>query len=311
MRPVRLLVVLIPFIAACNEDDDLGLGVGLGSGERFTAVLNGANVRPVSVGTPATGTASITVKEPAIGSSTSSVGFTITTSQLASVTAAHSHLGGAAVATGPILVTLFTNTQDTTITSGVLVTGNFTEANIGNGVSLDSLVSLMRSGNAFVDLHSRSAVLSTVRGQIVRNGDTAPLDRFAAVSMTGVKERPIPVLTTATGSANFELQTATTVRFEVKVTSLTGARVADIHTGVADSVGPIAVTLFSTTTPTGPVTGTLANGTFTSSNIQIPGVTLDSLLQLMRLGRTYVNVHTTANTGGEIRAQIDPVTVLP
>jgi hypothetical protein len=309
MRPVRFLVVLIPLIAACSEDDDLGLGVG--SGERFTAAMNGANVRPVAVGTPATATASFSVREPAIGSSTSTVAYTISTTQLASVTAAHIHIGGAAVATGPILVTLFTNTQDTTISSGQLVSGTFTEANIGNGVSLDSLVSLMRSGNAFVDLHGRSSVLSTVRGQIVRNGETPPGDRFAAVSMTGAKERPTPVLTTASGSATFELENGNSVRYEVKVTNLTGARVVDIHTAVADSVGPIAVTLFSTTTPTGPVTGTIANGTFTSSNIQLPGVTLDSLLQLMRLGRTYVNVHTTANPGGEIRAQIDPVTVFP
>ena len=307
MRSVRFLVVLIPVLAACEEDNTFGLG----SGERFTAAMNGANVRPVSVGTTATATASITVNEPAIGSTTRTVAYTISTSQLTSVTAAHIHLGGAAVGTGPILVTLFTNAQDTTITSGQLVSGTFTETNIGNGVSLDSLVSLMRSGNAFVDLHSRSAVLSTVRGQIVKEGQPPPLDRFAAVSMTGAKERPTPVLTTATGSATFELQNGTAVRYELKVTNLTGARVADIHTAVADSVGPVAVTLFSTTTPTGPVTGTLASGTFTSTNIQIPGVSLDSLLQLMRLGRTYVNVHTTANTGGEIRAQIDPVTVFP
>src|SRR5262245_40526962 len=64
MRPVRLLVVLIPLVVACSENDNLGLG--LDSGERFTAAMNGANVRPVSVGTPATATASITVKEPSI-----------------------------------------------------------------------------------------------------------------------------------------------------------------------------------------------------------------------------------------------------
>jgi hypothetical protein len=31
----------------------------------------------------------------------------------------------------------------------------------------------------------------------------------------------------------------------------------------------------------------------------------------MRLGRTYVDVHTELNKDGEIRAQIEPVTTLP
>ena len=86
---------------------------------------------------------------------------------------------------------------------------------------------------------------------------------------------------------------------------------AHIHTGVADSAGPIVVPLFNATTPTGPLTGTLASGSFSSTNIQIPGISLDSLLTLMRAGRTYVNVQTQANPNGEIRAQIEPVTVLP
>ena len=86
---------------------------------------------------------------------------------------------------------------------------------------------------------------------------------------------------------------------------------AHIHTGVADSAGPIAVTLFTSTTPTGLLTGTLATGTFTSTNVQLSGVSLDSLLSLMRRGRTYVNVHTQANQSGEIRAQIEPASALP
>ena len=80
-------------------------------------------------------------------------------------------------------------------------------------------------------------------------------------------------------------------------------RAGDVLQGVLPS--------FNATPPTGPITGTLASGSFTSTNIQIPGISLDSLLTLMRTGRTYVNVHTEANPGGEIRAQIEPVSVLP
>ena len=71
------------------------------------------------------------------------------------------------------------------------------------------------------------------------------------------------------------------------------------------------VSLFNTQTPTGSLSGVLANGTFSTTNIQLPGVSFDSLLTLMRLGRTYVNVHTTANPDGEIRGQIEPVSTFP
>ncbi|HUG35578.1 MAG TPA: hypothetical protein VML54_01435, partial [Candidatus Limnocylindrales bacterium] len=65
----------------------------------------------------------------------------------------------------------------------------------------------------------------------------------------------------------------------------------------------------------GPLTGT-RTGTFTQVDAGASVTSLDALLQLMRSGRTYVNVHTNdgadpANTGpgdfpgGEIRGQIE------
>lgn len=311
MYSSRLLLafLFLPVFAACDDDGDLGLG--LGQGERFSAALAGANVRPSPVVTTATGTTNITVREPAIGSSVRTVGYQINITGLTSVTAAHIHLGGSSVANGTLLVTLFTNSADTTITATELVAGSFVESSIGGGVGLDSLVSLMRSGNAYVDLHGRAGVDGVVRGQITRAGETAPLDRFAARSLTGAKERPTPVTTPGSGSATFELQSNGSVRYEIRVVDLTGATAAHIHHAVADSAGPIVVPLFSTTTPTGSLTGVLANGTFTAANIQLPGVSLDSLLSLMRRGRTYVNVHTSTNQAGEIRAQIEAVSVLP
>jgi hypothetical protein len=119
------------------------------------------------------------------------------------------------------------------------------------------------------------------------------------------------VTTTATGSATFKLLSSTSMQYNVNVAGIVGATMAHIHIGVADSAGPIAVTLFTTPTPTGQLSGTLASGSFTASGIQIPGISFDSLLTLMRVGRTYTNVHTVLNPSGEIRAQITPVSVLP
>lgn len=308
MRLSRLFVLVAPALVACNDDSDLG--IGLGRGDQFTASLTGTNLRPDPLVTASTATATFTVREPAIGSSVRTVGYTINVTGLTAATAAHIHLGGSAIADGPVLVTLFTNLTDTTLTSTQLANGSFTEANIGGGVSLDSLISLMRSGNAYVDIHSRTNTGGVVRGQIVRPGTQAPGDLFAATALTGAKERPTPVVTTATGSATFELLAGGLVRYTVTVAGLTGATMAHIHTAVSDSAGPIVVTLFTAATPTGPLTGTLSSGTFSAAGIQIPGITFDSLLALMRRGRTYVNVRTDRNPTGEIRGQIQPASLI-
>ena len=310
MRFPRFSVVafaLVPLLAACNEDNEFGLGPG--NGARFTASLTGANVRPAPVGTSATATATITIREPDIGQQNSTVSFTLTGTGITSATAAHIHVGGASVGNGAIIATLFSNPADTAITASQLASGVLAPAAIS--VSLDSLSTLLASGLAYVDIHSTANPTGLLRGQLSRTGETAPGERFAAVALSGTKERPAPVLSTATGSSTFEVLTAGTVRYNLTVAGLTGATMAHIHTAVADSAGPIAVTLFTSTTPTGTLTGTLASGSFAASNIELPGVSMDSLLSLMRRGRTYVNVHTATNPLGEIRAQIQPVTVLP
>lgn len=308
-RFVTIGVLIVPFVLACNEGNTLGLG---NSGvDRYSAALSGANVRPSPVTTTATATADVSIRAAELGSSTRTLAFTLTATNLASATAAHIHRGGAAVANGPILITLFTNPSDTALTAAQIASGSLSESAIGGGVSLDSLATLMSVGAAYVDVHTTANPTGLIRGQLTRNGQQPPGDVFAAPLLTGAKERPTPVPSTATGSATFQLLSGGTVKYSLSVAGLTGAMMAHIHTGVADSAGPIAVTLFNTTTPTGPLTGTLASGTFTSANILLPGIGLDSLLKLMRLGRTYVNVHTELNPLGEIRAQIEPVSVLP
>jgi hypothetical protein len=57
--------------------------------------------------------------------------------------------------------------------------------------------------------------------------------------------------------------------------------------------------LAGATGPTGSFTGT-----FTAADIISPVITADSLEVLMTNGQAYVNVHTPANAGGEIRGQL-------
>jgi len=307
-RSVVLTLAVIATLTACNEDNEFGLGVG--TENRFTASLSGSNVRPVPVGTTATASAVITVRDPEVGQSSKTLAYTITTSGLTSATAAHIHLGGAAVGNGPILATLYSNPTDTALTSTTLVSGAVSGSSLGS-VSLDSLATLVSIGGAYVDIHTTANPNGLIRGQLTKSGQQVTGELFAATGLSGANERPTPVVSTATGVATFQVQGNSSVQYRLDVAGITGVIMAHIHTGVVDSAGPIAVTLYTSATPTGALTGTLASGTFTGANIQLQGISLDSLLSLMRRGRTYVNVHTSANPTGEIRAQIAPVTVLP
>jgi hypothetical protein len=306
-RFFSLSLTLLPFIAACNEDNEFGLGVSPES--RFSAALSGSNVRPIPVATTASGSVSLSIRDPEIGQGSRTIVYTLTVGSLTSVSAAHIHLGGPAVASGQQLATLYTNSGDTAITSTQLAAGALNESALA--VSIDSLKALMATGAAYIDVHSTANPGGVLRGQIVGTKTEAVTEKFAARSLTGAKERPTPVTTSATGAATFEILPGGSIRYTLNVAGIVGATMAHIHTAVADSAGPIVVPLFNAATPTGALTGTLASGTLSASNITLPGVSMDSLMSLMRRGRTYVNVHTVLNPLGEIRAQIDPVTTLP
>ena len=125
-------------------------------------------------------------------------------------------------------------------------------------------------------------------------------------TLVGQNERPNPVTTTATGTARVTDDGGATMSYLVTVTGIQNVTAAHIHVGPVDSAGPIAVDLAPNTSVT---TGTLANSSFDQSDIRplqqgAQPISMDSLRALMRVGRTYVNVHTTQNPAGEIRGQL-------
>jgi len=127
------------------------------------------------------------------------------------------------------------------------------------------------------------------------------IELFEASELEGENEVP-PVTTSASGSATFSKQDSS-VNFTVTVSDITNVTAAHIHSGAAGVEGPIRVTLFNGPT-TGPIDGVLVQGTFTAADVT--GITFDDLLNEMRNGTAYVNVHTTVNPDGEIRNQIEP-----
>ena len=126
-------------------------------------------------------------------------------------------------------------------------------------------------------------------------------ERFVA-TLSGAAERPTPVTTTATGSAEFLIYDGVPgIYFTLNVAGIDSAVAAHIH-GPADAEGFAGVLsgLYSGAATAQGVTGVLAEGVVNSAS----GITVDSLLTLLRTGNAYVNVHTRLNAGGEIRGQI-------
>lgn len=126
-------------------------------------------------------------------------------------------------------------------------------------------------------------------------------ERFTA-TLTGAAERPTPVVTTATGSAEFQIIDGVPgIHFTLSVADIDSVTAAHIH-GPADAENPAGVLagLYAGAATGLDVTGVLAEGVVNSAS----GITLDSLLTLLRTGNAYVNVHTRVNGGGEIRGQI-------
>jgi hypothetical protein len=144
--------------------------------------------------------------------------------------------------------------------------------------------------------------------------------------LTGDEEVP-PRVTQAQGQAIFRVnESGSSVAFRLIASNIFNVVQAHIHCGAKGSNGPIVQWLYPNTAagpalsgPTGRQSGVLASGTF-SPNVVCPanspnGLAGVSLLEAIRAGLTYVNVHTNdgvgaTNTGpgdfpgGEIRGQL-------
>jgi len=110
------------------------------------------------------------------------------------------------------------------------------------------------------------------------------------VLLAGNQEVP-PVMTAASGSGSFNVGADGSISGSVSTLSLAGTA-AHIHEGAPSANGPVIIPL-----------------TQTSANVWSvpPGAKLtDAQVQSYKSGQLYVNVHSAANKGGEIRGQLEP-----
>jgi hypothetical protein len=143
-------------------------------------------------------------------------------------------------------------------------------------------------------------------------------------TLRGVNETPGPVATDATGSFTATLSAdGTTLSYTVTYNNL-NAQVTQshIHFGLPKETGGVMVFLCQTTngpapatdpgvptcpdTTTGTISGTITVANVIGPNSQgiTPGVDFNKVIQAMRRGLAYVNVHSTRSPVGEIRGVV-------
>jgi hypothetical protein len=144
----------------------------------------------------------------------------------------------------------------------------------------DGALATLRAGGLYVNVHTAAFPGGEIRGQLLAD----PADHRALLS--GAEEVP-PVATPARGVACLRLNPDRSLTYRVTARGMTGT-VAHIHLAPAGSNGPVVFPLvggpnvFAGTTP--PLT---------------PAQVAD-----LGAGRYYVNVHSAAHPGGEIRGQV-------
>jgi len=132
---------------------------------------------------------------------------------------------------------------------------------------------------------------STMQGWMHRTPEespTRPSGYMQSVTLTGANEVPA-VSTSATGSGTVTVNPDHTVVANITVTGMQ-ATASHIHMGAAGANGPVIV----------PFTKTGDNKFSAPAGAKLT----DEQYAAFKAGNTYVNVHSDAHKGGEIRAQL-------
>jgi hypothetical protein len=119
---------------------------------------------------------------------------------------------------------------------------------------------------------------------------TCAMAQDVKVNLTGAQETP-PVTTSATGSGTITIGADKSVSGSVKTTGIEGVA-AHIHTGAVGQAGPPIIPLTKG-----------ADGSWT---VKEGAKLTDEQYAAFKAGNLYVNVHSAANKGGEIRGQLKP-----
>jgi len=248
----------------------------------FGGPLDGGQEVP-PVATAATGEATVVISPD-----DSTIWYVVDYSGLSgALAAAHIHTGGAGV-NGGVILPLAASASPMV---GTLTAADFSAS--GSITTFAEAVAAIKAGETYINLHTAANPGGEIRGQVVAKGDA----HF--VTLDGAQEVPA-VTTAATGSGWVVISTdGSAITYYVEHSGLSGAAAAaHIHLGEAGANGGVLLPLSASASP--------MLGTLTSADLTPTGSVTDfaGAVAAIEAGSTYVNIHTAANPGGEIRGQI-------
>jgi len=141
-----------------------------------------------------------------------------------------------------------------------------------------------------VRTHARQLAFAAAVALVGACASMPGMTNAETVTMVGTNEVP-PVTTTATGSGTVTINPDHTVTAKITVTGMT-ATAAHIHEAAAGANGPVIV----------PFTKTADNVFEAPAGAKLT----DAQYASYKAGNLYVNAHSAAHPGGEIRAQLKP-----
>ncbi len=237
------------------------------------AALSGANEVP-PVGTAATGLGVFDLTRH-IGN----LDFGMDVTGIPSATGAHIHEAPIGV-NGPVIFDL--------LAAGGGALGTATTLSGAVSLSATQAITLL-NGGYYANVHTVAHPAGEIRGQI---GAPKRYQAYRAI-LNGANELPTPITTTAIATASLVLDSLTNeLTYKVVTDSFTTTAVIvgmHIHTGTITETGLVAFGL--------DLSGT---GVVTLTNEQV---------YRLLTGGYYINIHTSANPGGEIRGQVYPTSI--
>jgi hypothetical protein len=280
--------VYLNFHTAANPGGEIRGQVNLATALHFTANLDGTQA-----GTSSTGTGTgVFVFDP----SKSQVRFRVTYRGLTgplSAAGGHLHTGAPGVS-GGVVKTLAPGSNPANAT----VAGTWKSTDATQALTA-ALVDSLIAGKLYANFHTASSPAGEVRGQLVLNGGYGFL-----AEVEGNQENP-PVVTNGTGTGSFLLNEARNeVKYDITWANLSSALSpagGHIHLGQIGRNGAVMRAIAAG----GDSASRTISGVWKASDSQ---PLTPALVESLFTGKLYMNLHTPANTGGEVRGQLDMTT---